>query len=591
MHEGSTFSGDDDSAAVRQALDELLAWEPLRRSPQLGAFLAYVVEARLAGDAGAIKAYSIAVDVFGRAADFDPQRDPIVRVQARRLRALLAEFYQSGRAEAPIEIVLPIGGYVPEFRPRMPEQLPPEQQPVAPIYQDGARAKQSDKPQTEAGQPRAVWAVGILALAILILAGIYWTSLSERTGVAVPVAQPAKPLVIVEEFESLIDDRRGVPLVAGLAIELVTDLNQFPDLSARYGGTQAEVTEGDLARGQPIYMLSGVVRRTEQGVRYSVLLREHNSDAAFASLDVAVPMDNGNPQMSLDDVARMIAIRLGSPRGPLHAATRQWLASSTESDLVLEPYPCFIAAALFREQRLLIDATQVERCAEAGARSGDSESQALLALITADRGWRIGSDSEEGAALLAEGRRLADEAIRIEPISAFNWASRGFVALIGGDPLQAREYYSTAMQLNPAAVDMLADYAYVEAQIGNWQLANSLSALAFSVESDPPNFYYSVPALHALREGDYRAAVEFGARMIEGLPDLGSAVLVSAGGHLRDNTVINAYLPRLLASNRFRRMGIMPALRYHILDRELLRVLSNGISHAGVPVDRLARPF
>ena len=62
------------------------------------------VEKTLAGDEGSIKAYSVAVDVFGRPQSFDPQSDPIVRVQARRLRTLLEQFYESGEARSAVAI-------------------------------------------------------------------------------------------------------------------------------------------------------------------------------------------------------------------------------------------------------------------------------------------------------------------------------------------------------------------------------------------------------------------------------------------------------------------------------------------------------
>ncbi|RYE53203.1 MAG: hypothetical protein EOP20_13760, partial [Hyphomicrobiales bacterium] len=78
-------------------------------------FLDYIVRKRIAGDTQSIKAYSIAVDVFGRPPDFDPQSDPIVRVQARRLRALLDQYYRGPGAEETLRIHLPIGRYVPDF--------------------------------------------------------------------------------------------------------------------------------------------------------------------------------------------------------------------------------------------------------------------------------------------------------------------------------------------------------------------------------------------------------------------------------------------------------------------------------------------
>jgi hypothetical protein len=100
---------------VRAALDELLRWEELVRSPQLAKFLSHIVEAKLRGEADSIKAYSIAVDVFGRPASFDPQVDPIVRVQARRLRGLLQEFDRQRLGRSATRITLPVGRYVPEF--------------------------------------------------------------------------------------------------------------------------------------------------------------------------------------------------------------------------------------------------------------------------------------------------------------------------------------------------------------------------------------------------------------------------------------------------------------------------------------------
>ena len=71
---------DPDREGVNRALARLLNWPEIARSPQLVRFLSYIVERQLAGEGHAIKAYSIAVDVFGRSTDFDPQADPIVRV-------------------------------------------------------------------------------------------------------------------------------------------------------------------------------------------------------------------------------------------------------------------------------------------------------------------------------------------------------------------------------------------------------------------------------------------------------------------------------------------------------------------------------
>lgn len=64
--------GEPSREAVETALADLLTWPGLARSPQLSRFLNHIVQAKLRGDEGSIKAYSIAVDVFGRPPTFDP---------------------------------------------------------------------------------------------------------------------------------------------------------------------------------------------------------------------------------------------------------------------------------------------------------------------------------------------------------------------------------------------------------------------------------------------------------------------------------------------------------------------------------------
>ena len=81
-----------EAAAVRMALDGLLASETFRASPQLAAFLRFVVEATLRGESGRIKGYTIGVEALGRPENFDPQIDPIVRVEATRLRRTLDRY-------------------------------------------------------------------------------------------------------------------------------------------------------------------------------------------------------------------------------------------------------------------------------------------------------------------------------------------------------------------------------------------------------------------------------------------------------------------------------------------------------------------
>jgi hypothetical protein len=114
----------EDSHEIRAALARVLRSAPFRSAPRLAAFIRFVVERTLAGDGEHIKAYTIATGAFGRKADFNPQTDPIVRVEAGRLRQALARYYAGEGADEPIEIALPLGRYVPDFHRRIDRAAP-----------------------------------------------------------------------------------------------------------------------------------------------------------------------------------------------------------------------------------------------------------------------------------------------------------------------------------------------------------------------------------------------------------------------------------------------------------------------------------
>jgi TolB-like protein len=99
----------------KRELARVLESATFRRSVQLARLLRFIVEQALAGTDGASKETLIAIAIFGRRADYDPSCDPVVRVEARRLRRKLAEYYaHEGRAN-PLRIDLPKGGYAPRF--------------------------------------------------------------------------------------------------------------------------------------------------------------------------------------------------------------------------------------------------------------------------------------------------------------------------------------------------------------------------------------------------------------------------------------------------------------------------------------------
>ena len=88
---------DTDQKAIREQLDRILHSGPFQQSQRRQRFLEYIVNETLAGRSDRLKGYNVALEVFDRPETFDPVVDPVVRVEAARLRDKLREYYASRR--------------------------------------------------------------------------------------------------------------------------------------------------------------------------------------------------------------------------------------------------------------------------------------------------------------------------------------------------------------------------------------------------------------------------------------------------------------------------------------------------------------
>ena len=112
---------------VSAQLNRILSSVTFLDAERARSFLRFVVERALNGGAGEIKESVIAVEVLGRNSSFDSKTDPIVRVEATRLRNRLRDYYAREGAADDVFICVPKGGYVPEFSERQrPALLPNE---------------------------------------------------------------------------------------------------------------------------------------------------------------------------------------------------------------------------------------------------------------------------------------------------------------------------------------------------------------------------------------------------------------------------------------------------------------------------------
>lgn len=113
----------EDQSEVNNSLAKILSCSIFSSSPRQQRFLTYIVEKTLAGQGEKLKGYTIAVDVFDRNSDFDPNLDAIVRVEATRLRSKLREYYDSLGKGDDIVIDFPKGGYVVQINHKPAKHL------------------------------------------------------------------------------------------------------------------------------------------------------------------------------------------------------------------------------------------------------------------------------------------------------------------------------------------------------------------------------------------------------------------------------------------------------------------------------------
>lgn len=105
----------DETGRVRAALERVLGSPTFASTQALRSLLRFLVDEKLAGREDRLKEYTLGVEAFGRGDAFDPKADTIVRVQARRLRAKLDEYYRGSGSSDSLRIAVPKGAYVPEF--------------------------------------------------------------------------------------------------------------------------------------------------------------------------------------------------------------------------------------------------------------------------------------------------------------------------------------------------------------------------------------------------------------------------------------------------------------------------------------------
>jgi adenylate cyclase len=253
-------------ATVREHLEQLLGSSQFDATGRSREFLKFVVDESLAGRGETLNQSVIALSVFGRNGDdFDGVMDPIVRVQAGRLRRSLERYYLLAGDQANLRIELPKGGYAPVFVER------------------AAGDERGDATVTRASLERVVHD---------------WSA------------------VLLHSFD--VSSHSEAELAVRLQEEISTEL-------CRYGEVHV-IRSSDWNRldpcqqASPRFELRGRLRRNAEDCLIRACLVDHNTGEQLWSDEHHTTPAAGRWATTLDDVGRVIAARIGSEQGTIMRA-------------------------------------------------------------------------------------------------------------------------------------------------------------------------------------------------------------------------------------------------------------------------------
>lgn len=452
-------------------------------------FLSHVVEETLLGRGDRIKAYSIAVEVFGRGESFDPQTDPIVRIEAGHLRRALEHYYLTSGHADPILITIPKGGYVPVFSLRSQLLLA---DPPAPDFS----AAIAERPVRWL-RPRLllpVVLVAFLAAGTSVLAW-WWTS--------VGAGAPETPRVLVESFDDLNGTHAAAAIASGLKQEVVSQLSKFKDI----------VVVEPAAKGEypsippPRFVLAGSVNLSTDAFRLRVRLlnRADNSvlwaESYDGGLKVAELVD------AQTDIARNVSTSLAQTYGVIFQADTNLHVDNPPDDWAA--YSCTLS---FYAYRVDVDAesrSSVRACLEKAVDRFPNYATAwgLLSLIYIDDyRFEFAADRASSATALENALAAARRAVGIDPLNIRGRQAEMLALYFNKEIDAALKVGQQTLTINPNDTEFMGEYGERLAVSGNWDDGCQLIAEARQRNPGSSAYYEADLALCAYFSGDYPQA-------------------------------------------------------------------------------------
>lgn len=453
-------------------------------------FLAYITEETLAGRGNRIKAYSIAVEVFGREASFDAQNDPIVRIAAGHLRRALERYYLTGGRGDPIVISIPKGCYVPTFAFAEPQ----------PVSQDANGLPTQDAEPIASSVRRLLpaLALGLIGAALIIAAvSAFLPAQKPRL-----LAAPEIPRILVLELEDLSRSESSASIASGLTQEIVSHLSKFKNIVV----VQAvDASQENLPPAR--FGLAGSVDLIKNHFRIRVRLVNNENDSIVWANSYDGPLDTSGLLRAQSDIAKQVATTLAQSYGVIFQADSTRSVSMAPDDWAA--YSCTLS---YYAYRLNVDRKalpEVRKCLEQSVERFPAYATgwALLAQTYLDDvRFRFPYDPTTAPAEVERALGMARHAVQLEPSNVRGMQAEMFALFFSKQYEAARRVGEKALSTNPNDTELMGEYGYRLALSGDWGRGCPLVSEAQSRNPAPSGYYESALALCAYFAGDYERA-------------------------------------------------------------------------------------
>jgi len=447
--------------AIREQLNRILAHTEFQATDKMRDFLRFVVEETLAGRKHRIKGYTVATRVFGRGDDFDPAQDPIVSIQAGRLRRALERYYLVAGGRDPIHIDVPKGRYVPRF-----------------TAQSVATNPDRDR--------RAAQDLGDLPA-------------------------PVGPSIAVVPFDDLNPDPGYSFMAIGLTEDLVTEMTRFQDITVIACQRVPDASElpanpSDLGRTLGArFLLSGSVRRDPETVKVAVHLSDTFTGHQIWNESYSHPLEAGRLIATQEEIARSVVGAIGSEYGII--ARRLSAESRKKPPEALDTYEAMLR---YYTHQANPSPESGAACFEALQRAVDREPEygpAWSALATLHcQMYTFDVPGFDNA--LDNALRYARRGVALEPGSQLGRLILAYASYLADDDVSFEAEIETALGLNPNSPYTVGTAGYFHVMRGD--LDRGLPLLDRAIAANPchPAWFHAGEFIEAMIRRDYEAALQ-----------------------------------------------------------------------------------